>query len=360
MTGPCLGSDPRATVVIVPRERFGEAEASLANILQEVQQQGAELVYVSGRSPVDLLATIDLLAAQFGFRHVKLDRILSPNEARNIGVREAHAPYVVFVDNDVFGAPGWLAALIDCAEETQADVVTPLTCHGPRLHEVVHQAGGEFAADPQAFFQQAHGARAIVEVMHHQDSRVGEVSLVRSETQLCEFHCVLVRRAVFERSGPLDEGLLATKEHLDFCMTVIRGGGKVMFEPGAVLTYVFPNRKSPMQLRDWPFFLVRWSPEWQRRSLLRFQQKWGLADDGYLRMRAGMLSWRLDEGIIKASLRKVPVLGRRDIVLRAGRKVLSPVVRVISRLLVAREDRLRAAPGRSGSMGSGPVRASEG
>jgi glycosyltransferase involved in cell wall biosynthesis len=360
MTDPRPDTGARATVVIVPRERYGEAEASLANILEEVKAQHADLVYISGRAPRALLEAVDSQAARHGFRHIQVDRILAPNEARNIGVRAATTPYVVFVDNDVFGAPGWLAALVDCAEATGADVITPLTCHGPRLHEVIHQAGGEFAPDPQAFFQQPHGRRVILEVMNHQDARVSEIALARTETQLCEFHCVLARRSVFDRLGPLDEGLLATKEHLDFCMTVIRAGGKVMFEPKSVLTYVFPNRHSPMQVRDWPFFLVRWSPEWQRRSLRRFQEKWGLADDGYLRMRAGMLSWRHNEGIIKASLRKVPVLGRRDLFIRAGRKMLSPVVRGVSRVLVAREDRLRSRPPGNTLLGAGSVQTSEG
>lgn len=334
-------SAPRVSIVISPRERFGEARASLANVLAETKGD-YELIYVSGRTPQDLLRHIDAEAAAHGFRHIKKDRHLSPNEARNIGLSAARGEFVVFLDNDVFCAPEWLAPLVECAEETGADIVAPLTCHGAPLHTVVHQAGGEFAPDPHAFFGVPKGEREIVEVMHHQDDKVADLMLTRTETQLCEFHAVLVRRSVFERHGPLDEGMMATKEHLDLSMTVIAAGGKVMFEPRSVVTYFFPSRKSPIETSDWPFFLVRWSPEWQKRSYRRFQEKWGLKDTGYLEQREKLLSWRHEEGIIKPSLRKVPVLGRRYRFQAAGRALLSPLVRFASRTLVAREDRRRA------------------
>lgn len=330
----------RTSLVIVPRERFGEAERSLDDMLKALTPE-TELIYVSGRTPKPILEGIDRRAAAHGFRHIKVDRHLIPNEARNIGAAAARGDYVVFVDNDVYGKPGWLADLVTCADETGADIVAPLTCHGADLHAVVHQAGGEFAPNPAAFFAQPHGAREIVEVMTYQDARVEDVVLERVETQLCEFHCVLVRRSVFDRIGPLDEEMMATKEHLDLCMGVISTGGKVVFEPKSVVTYVFPHRGSPVRPVDWPFFLLRWSPEWQKRSLRRLKEKWGLKDTGYLTKRGRMLTARHDNGIIRGTLRRIPVVGQSSFFLAAGRKVLSPVVQQISRFAVALDDRAR-------------------
>jgi len=335
-------STSRVTIIVTPRERFGAAKESLTSILAETESP-FDLVYVSGKAPRALVRYVDAMAHKHGFRHIKVNRLLSPNEARNIGAAAATTEYVVFVDNDVFCSPAWLTHLRACADETGADVVAPLTCHGLPLHSIVHQAGGEFAPDPQAFFAEPVGKRTIVEVMHHQNDKVGDLTATfkRAETQLCEFHCVLVRKSVFDRIGPLDEGMFATKEHLDFCMSVIQAGGKVMFEPRSMVTYLFPGRHSPLTVADWPFFLVRWSPEWQRRSLKRFQDKWGLKDDGYLEEREHVLSWRHDEGISKGLLRKIPAIGGRKPVQKLGMTLLRPVLRQASRMLVAREDRKR-------------------
>jgi len=39
------------------------------------------------------------------------------------------------VDNDVIVSPGWLEALVACAGETGATVVSPLICQGTPLHD---------------------------------------------------------------------------------------------------------------------------------------------------------------------------------------------------------------------------------
>lgn len=39
--------------------------------------------------------------------------------------------------------PGWLKKLVECAEETDATVISPLICQGTPVHEIVHCAGGE-------------------------------------------------------------------------------------------------------------------------------------------------------------------------------------------------------------------------
>src|SRR5690606_3059112 len=171
---------------------------------------------------------------------------------------------------------------VRCADETDAAVVAPLMCEGLPAHKRIHQAGGSFAHDPQAFFEASYGERPLVDDMRLQGVQLADVAagLQREETQNCEFHCVLVRRSIFDRIGPLDEEMLATKEHLDFCMSVIHAGGKVMFEPKSVVTYVFPCRAAPLTDEDLPYFLLRWSPEWQLRSLDRLEKKWGVAPDG--------------------------------------------------------------------------------
>jgi cellulose synthase/poly-beta-1,6-N-acetylglucosamine synthase-like glycosyltransferase len=293
-----------------------------------------ELVYVDAGSPKAVAAELAELCRANGFRYLRCEHFLTPNQSRNIGWAAASTPYVAFVDNDVIVSPGWLQALERCAEETDAEVVAPLTCQKLPLHTEIHQAGGRFTDDLSTFFTRPAAERFVDEEHVLQGRKVGEVELTRQETQCCEFHCALVRREVLERLGGLDEELLATKEHIDFCMSVWRHGGKVMFEPSSVVTYLFPNRARPLSREDWPFFTLRWSPQWQRLSLRHFQRKWGLAEDPYFDKRERMLGWRHREGIARPVARSLPLFGNWAPTQHFGMMVVVRMLKMWSRSLV--------------------------
>lgn len=325
---------PRATIIVTPRERFGLAQQSLESLYAKTDTP-FELVYVDSGTPRKLRSWLEAQSKERGFTLASFPTILPPNRARNVGLEKAQTDYVVFVDNDVLFSEGWLSALIECADEENADVVAPLTCEGPEVHAVVHQAGGAYAYDKDDFFMRPRGDRAIVDHMiHHKERRETLPPLERQETGVCEFHCVLVRRSVFDKIGPLDEGMVATKEHMDLCMSVHQAGGTVFFEPKSVVTYLFPTRQHAMEIADFPFFLVRWSPEWQRASLDHFREKWGLAEDDYFRSRYSKLGWRRREGVSKTLLKKAPVLGRNRKFVEFGAKFVDPIAACAARALV--------------------------
>ncbi len=328
---------PRVTIVVTPRERFGVAARALQSIYDSTQAP-FDLIYVSSAAPRGLRALIDAEAARRGFRHIAKPHAITPNDARNLGAAAARTDYIVFIDNDVICAEGWLEALIACADETHADIVTPLTCQGEPVHQIVHQAGGRFTEDLASFFATPRGERRMIDEMPLQGTRVSDHVFVRGETQCCEFHCVLVRRSTLEAIGGLDPHMLATKEHIDLCISVLERGGKVMFEPASVVTYLFPNRNQPLTLADWPYFLVRWSPQWQRRSIKRLQRKWGLAQEGYVAERSGRLSWRHYEGVVRPSLRRVPFLKEKSFAHRAAGRAAREAVAAVTGVMTAHAD----------------------
>ena len=336
----------KVTLVVTPRDRFEVALKSLASIV-EITDMPYELVYVDGSSPRRVSAGVGEICRKNGFRHVRTDHFLSPNAARNIGWRAADTPYVVFIDNDVVVSQGWLQALVDCADDTGAQVVAPVICQWEPLHTEIHHAGGRFADDAKGFFTMPPDQRRIEEDHLKQGERVGEAALERGETQACEFHCVLVRRDVLAGMGGLDERLLATKEHLDLSMYVWSNGGRVMFEPASVVTslYPIPDRNRSVRLRDWPYFILRWSPQWQKRSLDHFQIKWQLPEDPYFRGRDPILSWRHCEEIATPIVRRIPLASRSRVVRRACEEALVRALRLWSRVLVARHGRQIAQGG---------------
>jgi len=280
---------PCVTIVIVARERFSYARESLASIFEHTRDVPYELVYVDGGSPARVRKFLIDAAEQHDFTLVRTPHYLPPNRARNLGLQYVWTQYVVFCDNDVIVSPGWLSALVECAEETAAAIVTPLTCEGSPLHQVIHCAGGESG---WVETQKAAGVkRFLVEKMYLQKRFVAKVreQLSRGETGLAEFHCMLVRTDLFAKLGRLDEAFLNTKEHVDFSMAARQSGERIFFEPASVVTYIFDK---PLAFSDYPYFMLRWSDAWEVSSLARMREKWRLDDDGYFANRISNRGWR--------------------------------------------------------------------
>ncbi|MDJ0690792.1 MAG: glycosyltransferase [Xenococcaceae cyanobacterium MO_188.B32] len=298
----CLQSSisvPQVTIVVVPKERFSYTRPALESIYENTRIPFS-LVYVDGNSPGKVQRYLQAQAEEKGFRLVRSERYLAPNQARNIGLSYVKTKYLVFVDNDVVFTPGWLERLVNCAEETEAKVVCPLTCIGEPLHQTVHLAGGE-----AHIFVEAQGEQTVKKVheKHYFVNRpVAEVRelLHRRQCEFAKFHCMLVRRDIFARIGLLDEALLSIREHIDFCLNVTQAGGTIYCEPDSVVTYV-PGK---IEWSDLPFFFLRWSDEWELSSLQHFCEKWNLtSNDRYFKKRYQRLGDRRDRALLRPFVR---------------------------------------------------------
>lgn len=321
--------EPQVTIIIVPRERFSCTQESLESIYENTEFP-FKLIYVDGNSPSKVQRYLETQAQAKNFQIVRTDYYLSPNHARNIGLSQVDTKYVVFADNDVVVSPGWLNALVTCAEETGATVVGPLMCEKKPIHQRVHFAGGE-----SRIVTDIKGRRHLREKMYKQGQQVADLrpQLQRKKTELAEFHCVLVRTEIFEEIGLLDEGMLNTKEHLDFCITVAEAGGSVYFEPDSLVTYV-PG--PPLELTDIPFFMLRWSDAWQKASLDRLREKWDLAEDGYFQLKYKRLGWRRRGTIIKPLTRRLS-FGFEN---KPLKKFLSSIDKALNRYITDRYSRM--------------------
>ena len=134
-------TQPLVTIACVPREVFSTTERSLESVLANTSCPH-RMVYVDGGSPPEQQRYLERKAREHGFTLVRTDHYLTPNQARNLALEHVDTRYVAFVDNDVLVTEGWLRALVDCAVETKAWSVAPLTFeHLPEL-ERVHLAGG--------------------------------------------------------------------------------------------------------------------------------------------------------------------------------------------------------------------------
>ncbi|WOI55706.1 glycosyltransferase family 2 protein [Palleronia sp. LCG004] len=336
-------TDPRVTIIISQRERFGMTVESLESLYEHTSN--VDVIYVDGKSPPRIAELLRRESEARGFKLIRRERFLTPNEARNIGVAEAKTDYVVFIDNDVLFTENWLPPLVACADEEGADIVAPLTCQGLPAHTEIHHAGGDYApgGDMAGFFENnpEHG-RALDEVMHGHSEKVSDWQgrLERKQTGMCEFHCALARRDVFDRIGPLDEKLLSTKEHIDFSMSVRQAGGTVWFEPASVVTYVFPCRARPMNREDWPFFALRWSDAYGTRSLEHFITKWNLRPKpDYVEGKRKIYAGRRMQGMLVPMMRGLPFVGKNDALAKKLARASMFPERLVNAAMVRRQDR---------------------
>ncbi|MEO1184110.1 MAG: glycosyltransferase, partial [Cyanobacteria bacterium J06636_27] len=177
-------SEPQVTIIVSPRERFSYTRESLESIYENTQVP-FKLIYIDGNSPKKTREYLQHQAEEKGFQLIRTDYYLTPNSARNIGLEKVNTKYVAFVDNDIIPASGWLKALIDCSEETEATVVGPLMFQYLPLHQEIHFAGGE-----SHIVVDKRGRRRLREKMYKQGKQITDprVKLQRTQTELCEFH----------------------------------------------------------------------------------------------------------------------------------------------------------------------------
>ncbi len=265
---------PTVSIIVVPRERFSCAPASLESIYQNTATP-FELVYVDGGSPDYLQRYLEQQARAKGFKLIRTPQYLSPNQARNIGMQHANGRYLVFMDNDAIVKPGWLEAMIKCAEETGAGVVGPLYFIGEFADQIVHMAGGVLRLE-------RIGEECRMQEQHlHVNRHYPEVrdQIKRGPFAFMEFHCMMASRDILERVGPFDEGLYSVLEHIDFCLRVTEAGGSVWLEPDAHVSYLAFRTYLASDLN---YFRLRWCDDWNERSVQHFAGSWNVTMDSLL------------------------------------------------------------------------------
>lgn len=317
------------SIVVSPRERFSYTRESLESIFQHTTVP-FELIYVDGGSPKPIQKYVQEQSQRKGFQLIRTEHYLAPNQARNLAIPHVKTKYLLFIDNDVIVSPEWLEKLLQCAEETDAAIVCPLTCIGKPLHQTIHLAGGEAHIRIEA---DEHGPQRKVHEKHYFVNRpVAEVQdqLHRQQCEFAEFHCMLVRTDIFDKVGLLDEKLLSTREHIDFCMTVTGAGGTVFCEPASVVTYV-PGLK--FEWAELSFFFLRWSDAWEISSLEHFCQKWNLSKkDKYFKKRYKRMGHRRHQAFLRPLVRQLS-LGQNNPWLE---EKLIPLEKAFNRLLTDR------------------------
>ena len=262
----------RVTIVVSFRERWRLTLDTLEAIVRHTPRPYRLWVLDSGMPPA-LSKTLKERHAAQDMKLVTLEPDLWPNQSRARVAQQVETPYAVFIDNDVLVQPGWLEALLACAEETGAGIVGPLYLWGANtLSDRIHMAGGELTVSEES-------SRLVMSERHrHINARFGNVQamLRREECGFAEFHCMLMRREVLQATDTFDPGIVCVHEHIHASLVAKRLGYSTWTEPTARVFYL---AQAPWLLGELPNLRQRWASIATERSLRRFAERWNVIDD---------------------------------------------------------------------------------
>jgi glycosyltransferase involved in cell wall biosynthesis len=161
--------------------------------------------------------------------------------ARNAGIREAHAPFIAFTDDDVRAEPDWVAAIVRAfREHPEADMV------GGRVLPV-------WPAAPPVWLTRDHWAPLALA-----DYAEAPVA-VTAEHPICLMGANLaVRRSMFDTLGGfatnfqrVKDGIGSLEDH-EFLLRLLRFGGNGIYDPRIVVhAEIQPNRLLRAYHRRW-------------------------------------------------------------------------------------------------------------
>jgi len=224
---------PQVSAVILTWNSARHLGRGLAALQKERERVPTEVIVVDNGSSDDSLAM--LAAAVPDARVIRNPTNQGVARARNQGVRDSHARYVLFLDSDAEMAPGSLGEMVRFMDATPGVGIV-----GPKL--IAPDGTLQFSCRQFPTLQgkvlrqlplklRRAIAPAADEEMHNIDRTIAQpVDYVIGA-------CQLIRRDVIERIGPLDERMFYGPEDVDFCLRAWQAGWAVYYLPAAVAVH---------------------------------------------------------------------------------------------------------------------------
>lgn len=268
------------TIGLVPRERFSAAAETLRSIYQHTGMD-FDLLIVDCAIPATYRRQMEeVLAGRDNARVLSVDHHLLPNQSRNLILQNSTTDYVCLIENDVLVSPGWLERLVVACEQSPADAAAPLILERLAEFEKVHfdDRLGQVERIPT---ETGTGLCILPRDYPKESDRQG----TRRRVDFLETHCVLFRRAVFDRVSGFDETITA-QEEIDMSLSLWHAGFTMIVEPSSVVTFLPPP---PVFADEKEYYFLKWNPQTYAADYEHVARKWNLIDppsaEGVVRTR---------------------------------------------------------------------------
>ena len=203
---------PRVSVVVVTYNNLQFTKACLDSVERYSHYRHLEVIVVDNASTDDTRAYLQAWAENSPDRQI----ILNPDNrgfavANNQGLAQAGGEYLVMLNNDTHVTPGWVATLIRHLQRSDR-----LGMIGP----VTNNIGNEARID----IRYGTMDEMLLAARDFTARHAGQSTALRTAA----FFCVMLRRSVYEKVGPLDEAFgIGFFEDDDYCRRVEQAGWKI-------------------------------------------------------------------------------------------------------------------------------------
>jgi ATP-binding cassette, subfamily B, bacterial len=248
-----VAGPPTTSVVVITYENLAFTRLCLESLLHSVRGEEVEVVVVDNGSTDGTAAYLEQLAsANRNVRPQLLGENLGFARAVNRGLTAAQGSVLAILNNDTILPPGWLPALCRHLEDSSVGLVGPVT----------NRCGNE--AEVSTTY------RSYGELLEFARERSGSVTGTVFDIRTATMFCLAMRRDVFERVGPLDEGFgVGMFEDDDYSLRVRTAGYRVVCaEDGFV--HHFGEAAFGKLVRSGDRDRIF------RANRARFERKWGL------------------------------------------------------------------------------------
>lgn len=212
-----------ATVIIPSRSRAAELSATLKALDSQIGNSLEVIVVDDSGSAAAYQQTAQ--AVEGRAKLVRADG-KGPGTARNKGAMLARGEFLLFTDDDCEPAPEWAAKLI----ERLSTATDPLMA-----------VGGRTVAAGNDLYSRYYDLHRILDPMPHDPSHPERIPYM--VTANCG-----IRRETFFRIGGFDEDIpFAGGEDVGLSLKLIRAGGYIEREPGALVRHRFRPGLDAMQ-----------------------------------------------------------------------------------------------------------------
>lgn len=248
---PVPRPEPLVSLLIPTRDRFDYLERCVRSILEKTTYPNYEILILdNGSTELDTLAFFERVQREYArVRVVSYPHPFNFSAINNFGVRNARGEVIGLVNNDVeVITPEWLTEMVSHALRPE------IGCVGAKLYyddETIQHAGvilgiGGVAGHSHKYFPRSHDGYF---------SRLKVVQNVSAVTAAC----LVVRKAVYEEVGGLDEDNLAVAfNDVDFCLKVRQAGYRNLWTPYAEL---YHHESKSRGIEDTPVKVERFHRE---------------------------------------------------------------------------------------------------
>ena len=179
--------------------------------------------------------SVEAVRAEFAsVRLIEMGRNAGFAAANNAGIRASSSPLVLLLNSDTLAPAGALDGLCDRLEATGATAAGPRLIDGDGRPEI---SWGSMLS-PWSEWVQSRRVAASKSSLPQARRRVDNLTSVERRVDWVSGGCLLVRRDAAVKAGLLDERFFMYEEDVDFCATLRRQGGSILFTPAVTVIHL--------------------------------------------------------------------------------------------------------------------------